>query len=256
MPPHAPSPGSHPHPRPRGHDAEAGLNRTQCGPAVDAYTRLASIVLNEQPMGAVLQQIADLAISCIPGADEASVTMVSGSRIYGSAFTGGLAAGLDDRQYGSGFSPTIEVARTGRAIAIDLAAHQHYPDFAYQACRYGIGQVLSLSLPGRKDIAGALTIYGYGATPFDTVTREIAQAFADHAAITALNCVIYAMAVDEGVQLRQALSSRAGIEQAKGIIMRDRSCNPDEAFAFLSAASSRRGQKVREIAQEVLRTAR
>ncbi|HST86048.1 MAG TPA: GAF and ANTAR domain-containing protein [Kineosporiaceae bacterium] len=236
---------------------DAGQNDIQHGLTVETLRKLGSIVVDEQPVSAVLQQIADLAALSIPSADEASVTMVRGSQLDSVAFSGRLGAALDERQYPSGFGPSLRVVRTGRTVSIDDTSHsQRFPGFAYQAHRNGITHVLSLRLRGRQELAGVLTIYGSGSTPFDLATRDTARVFADHAAPIALNCLIHALALEETVQLRQALTSRAVIEQAKGIVMRELLCGPDDAFAFLSEASAYTGRKVRDIAQELVRNTR
>ena len=43
------------------------------------------------------------------------------------------------------------------------------------------------------------------------------------------------------------------IEQAKGILMAESRCSPDEAFAMLRAASQRSNMKVRDLAEEIVR---
>ena len=42
------------------------------------------------------------------------------------------------------------------------------------------------------------------------------------------------------------------IEQAKGIVMAESRCSPDEAFAMLRAASRRSNKKVRDLAEEIV----
>jgi AmiR/NasT family two-component response regulator len=49
-------------------------------------------------------------------------------------------------------------------------------------------------------------------------------------------------------QLKQAMTSRAPIEQAKGLIMASRGCTPDEAFAILTKMSNHAHVKVRDLA--------
>ena len=57
---------------------------------------------------------------------------------------------------------------------------------------------------------------------------------------------------DEVQNLRAALRTRPVIEQAKGILMAERGCTPDEAFEMLSAASQRENRKIRDIAQAMV----
>jgi hypothetical protein len=67
----------------------------------------------------------------------------------------------------------------------------------------------------------------YGADqPLDQSSRDVAAGFASYAAVAVGNAAVYAGALDEVEQLRTAMASRAGIEQAKGIIMATRHCTP------------------------------
>ena len=53
---------------------------------------------------------------------------------------------------------------------------------------------------------------------------------------------------DEIRHLQQALRSQPVIEQAKGLLMAQHGCTPDEAFAMLMQASQRENRKLRDIA--------
>ena len=222
--------------------------------AVHAYAELAKIILNEQPLGVVMRRIAELAAEIIPGADDVSVTLIEREQARSVAFTGPLAVALDERQYEAGFGPCMDAAVTGQLIQIDdTAVGGDYPDFSRQAHRHGIRHTLSIGMPTHQSIAGALNIYGGGASgPFDQSARDIATTFAGYAAIALLNATLYAGVTDEVAQMRQALASRASIEQAKGILMRDRRCTADEAFIILREKSSRTNRKLRAIAQDII----
>jgi len=52
--------------------------------------------------------------------------------------------------------------------------------------------------------------------------------------------------------LRTALTSRATIDQAKGIIMARQGCSADEAFRHLVRVSSRTNTKLREVAAQIV----
>ncbi|WP_103350745.1 ANTAR domain-containing protein [Amycolatopsis sp. CA-128772] len=58
----------------------------------------------------------------------------------------------------------------------------------------------------------------------------------------------------ENEQLREALSSRAVIEQAKGMVMLVRGCSAREAFAVLVAVSQQSNVKLRDVATVVVAT--
>ena len=226
--------------------------------AVDPFAVLAAIVMNEQTLGEVLRQVADLARTVVPGADEVSVTLIERGRPTSVAFTGDLAVVLDERQYQDGFGPCVDAARTGRLITVEDTAHcPAYPEFAALAERKGVHRSLSVNIPTRQGVTAALNIYGSDAPgPFEPAAVDIAVAFAGYAAIALLNAALYAAAEAETDQLRQAMISRAGIEQAKGIVMRDRHCSADEAFIVLRDISAVTNRKVRDIAQSVIDDAR
>lgn len=225
--------------------------------ALPAYAQLAAIIVNERPLGVVLRRVVELAARLVPGADDVSITLIDHGRPRSVAFTGQLAAALDERQYADGFGPCMDAALTGQTITIeDTALDRHYPEFSRQARRHGIHHTLSLALPALQDTAGALNIYGAAeAGPFDQDTLDIAATFASYAAIGLLNAALYAGALDEIAHLRQAMASRAGIEQAKGILMGDRHCTPDQAFDVLRDTAARTHRKLRDVAQTILDSA-
>lgn len=52
--------------------------------------------------------------------------------------------------------------------------------------------------------------------------------------------------------LKAALQSRPVIDQAKGVLVAETGCTPDEAFGLLSTASQRANRKVRDIAEAIV----
>ena len=59
-------------------------------------------------------------------------------------------------------------------------------------------------------------------------------------------------ALDELAGLRRAMDSRAAIEQAKGIVMREQRCDADAAFDTLVRMSQQSHVKLRELAQRIV----
>ena len=68
---------------------------------------------------------------------------------------------------------------------------------------------------------------------------------ADQAAVTAR---IESKALQLADQMRQAMETRAVIEQAKGMLIATHGCTPDEAFQILSESSQRTNRKLRDLA--------
>ena len=57
---------------------------------------------------------------------------------------------------------------------------------------------------------------------------------------------------DEVQDLRAALQTRPVIDQAKGMLIAEHGCSPDEAFQMISHASQRENRKVRDIAKAMI----
>ena len=218
-----------------------------------AFAELSKIMLGEQQLSETLARVAELAKQSIAGAAEVSVTLLHDTDVASVAFSGSLAAQLDERQYEAGFGPCVDAALSGTTIAIDDTADSPtYPDFARLARQHGITHTLSTGLPVQRRTIGALNIYGTDEAAFDDTTRELATAFASYAAVALANADLYASTANLAANLQRALDSRAVIDQAKGILMRDHRISPDAAFDLLVKLSNSGNRRLREIAQDVV----
>jgi GAF domain-containing protein len=219
-----------------------------------AFAELGKIILGEQPLSATLERVAELAKQTIPGAADVSVTLLHDGEVASAAFTGPLAAQLDERQYEAGFGPCMDAATSGRTILIEDTAHSpSYPDFARLADRKGIRHTMSVGLPVQRQTIGALNVYGADATPFDEAKQELATAFASYAAVAVANAGVYATTATLAANLQRALESRAVIDQAKGILMSRHGLSADAAFDLLSKESQLTNRKLRDIAEDLVR---
>jgi GAF domain-containing protein len=218
-----------------------------------AFAELSKVMLGAQPLTATLARIAELAKRTIPGAAEVSVTLLQNGRAFSIAFTGPLASGLDERQYEADFGPCMDAALSGNTITIDdTARSEAYPDWARIAARHGITNTMSIGLPVEQRTVGALNVYGTDSTPFDQTNAELATAFASYAAVAVANAGVYASTATLAANLQKALESRAVIDQAKGILMREQHCSADAAFDELVRRSNNSNRRLREIAEDIV----
>jgi len=224
-----------------------------------AFAELSRIMLGAEPLGQVLERVAQLAQQAIPGVGAVSVTLLDGDQARSVAFTGDLAAALDERQYEAGFGPCMDAARTGATVAVpDTATEQTYANFAREARRHGVTNTVSIGLPIAERTIGALNVYGMEGDaegPFDQDAITIARTFGHYAAVALANAALYTSTAELVQQLQEALVSRAVIDQAKGILMAELRCTPDEAFTELARLSSRQERKLRDLAQEIVEQA-
>jgi GAF domain-containing protein len=218
-----------------------------------AFAELSKIMLGEQPLSATLERVAELAQQTIPGAAEVSVTLLQDGVAASMAFTGPVAAQLDERQYESGFGPCMDAATSGGTITIDDTADSPtYPDFARLAARRGVRHTMSIGLPVQRQTIGALNVYGTDETPFDAAQQELGTAFASYAAVAVANAGVYATTATLAANLQRALDSRAVIDQAKGILMARRGLSAEAAFDELSRQSQVTNRKLRDLAQDLV----
>jgi transcriptional regulator with GAF, ATPase, and Fis domain len=98
---------------------------------------------------------------------------------------------------------------------------------------------LSVPVPVREAVHGALDLYALDAHAFDDEARELARAFASYTAVAVHDLHLYESTRGPARNRDIAMQSRAVIEQAKGILMSQRRCGAAEAFTMLAAASQR-----------------
>jgi GAF domain-containing protein len=238
------------------------MDSTHPGPAGErpdprtAFAELSKIMLGAQPLSQIIARVAELAQQTIPGAVDVSVTLLQQEQVSTVAFSGALAAYLDERQYDAGFGPCMDAALSGTVISIPDTAHSPtYPDFGRVAARHGITHTMSIGLPIPERTVGGLNIYGTDDHPFDEATQEVATAFAGYAAVAVANASVYASTASLAANLQRALESRAVIDQAKGILIGQHHISPDEAFDLLCRQSQTSNRKIRDIARDTVERA-
>ena len=222
----------------------------------DAFAELGRIKLADTDIDAVLDKIAELAQRAIPGADEVSVTLMRGKGAHTAAFTGDLALACDERQYKRGHGPCLDASNTAATLLIDdMEKETRWPDYTSGAAEAGAHSSLSVGLPVHEAVTGALNIYSTKPDAFDDDAIVVAQTFAGYAAVALANAHLYETHAALTQHMQAAMESRAVIEQAKGIIMGDRRCSPDEAFQILSKLSQDTNRKLRDVAAALVASA-
>lgn len=204
----------------------------------------------------VVERVLRLTRRVLPGAEEASVTVIggrrAGARTVGS--TSALAARLDQEQYVSGNGPCLQAAASGAPVVVPDTAHDNsFPEFSTEASRLGIAASLSVALPGDPGAAASLNLYSRQSDGFDATDVALAELLATEAALALSDDDLIDQLSAEVEHMRAAMASRATIEMAKGVVMAQLHCGPDAAFAELRRRSSAAGRKLRDVADDVVR---
>lgn len=215
----------------------------------EAFAEFGRLRLTDITINTLLDKIVWLAKRSIPGASEVSVTVLHGDTAHTAAFTGELACTLDESQYERGHGPCLDAATTTATVSVpDTGSEQRWTDWARTAQQAGAHSSLSVGLPVHEKITGALNIYATTTHAFDDDVVALAQTFAEFASIGLENAHLYQRQLTLVGHMKKAMEKRAVIEQAKGIIMVERRCTAEEAFAVLVTLSQDSNRKLRDVA--------
>jgi GAF domain-containing protein len=218
-----------------------------------ALAALTTLLTSEEDLGRVLQRSVEQVTQALPGADMASVTVIRGDTAETVASTSQQVWTIDQEQYDAGDGPCLEAARTRQIVRTGTAeAEERWPRFTHSAEAAGVSSYLSSPLFIDEEFAGSLNLYSeqpHGFADFDVALLRL-YVTAASAAIAGARRQAEARELAE--QLAQAMSSRAVIDQAIGVLIAQRQVTAREAFQELSRQSQNTNVKVRDIAAGLL----
>lgn len=199
----------------------------------------------------VLASVTATALETIPGVDAAGVLLLRrGGAFETHAGTSELVHQLDKLQVEFGEGPCVEAAVDELIVrSEDFKVEQRWPRFSRSVVELGVRSALSFKLYTGTQTAGALNLFAFKPTVFDSQSEATGSVLAAHAAVALL-------ASRRGEQLESALASRDLIGQAKGIIMERFKVDALRAFEMLRELSQTGNTKLVEVAQRVVDTSR
>jgi GAF domain-containing protein len=197
----------------------------------------------------VMDGVVHLARDMVPGADEATITMVRTDRhCYSAAATSALASDFDVLQNESGEGPCLDVIWQQETVRVDdLATDPRWPVLGPRAAQRRIGSMLCLQLFVHRDTLGALDLLAHAKSAFTDESEHVGLLLASHAAIAAADAHHF-----ENVS--SALVNRDVIGQAKGILMERFKITSDQAFTVLAKVSQDTNRKLSAVADELAST--
>ena len=228
----------------------------QEGDLAGALAGLSTLSAGQFDLEALLTKVAGMAVQAIPGADGAGLTLLESDREDLIVKSTPFVRQIDDIQYGIGEGPCISAAATGQAMRSgSLGGDPRWPRFGPRAGRLGVHSVLSLPLRAPTAILGAMNVYAHAKDAFDERAEQLGELFALPAAITVLNAQILAQSRRLSTQLQAALTTRAVIDQAIGILRSRSGVTAAEAFARLREMSQLQHVKLAAVATSVVEDA-
>ena len=223
----------------------------------ECFRTMSRFLVGEENLDDALKRLAHLAVDAIEPADFAGMTVPDESGARTAVFTDSEATELDQAQYDTGIGPCLDALRNNSVFRIDSTDDDlHWKPFSQTAVDHGILSVLSVPMAVNDRAIGALNLYARGRSAFSVAHERHAAAFAEQAAIVLANAQDFASDSEVSPQMRQALAARAVIDRARALLMRTRSCTPDEAFQLLLAASRRSNASLQDAAHHIVQRAR
>lgn len=218
-----------------------------------ALSELAGLLLSTNSFEELLQGVAELSVRVIEPVATCGITLAQDDRVITAASADALASELDEEQYEHDSGPCLQSLACGEVVeAVDLAVEERWDGYPAVAMARGILSILSTPLIVKGKPVGVLNLYAGAARAFSAVDRQLASLLAGQAAIAVTAALRRYDEVTLSDHLRIALSSRSVIDQAIGIVMAHRKCDPEAAFATLRMISQRRNIKLRTVAAELV----
>ena len=220
---------------------------TSVGTVLDEFTA------GQPSLDEVLSRVVDYAVRLLDRVEGASITIFGEDmKPFTMIASDDWVRAVDAVQYSTQQGPCIEVAATSAPTSgsADLAVSDHWPVFGPRAAQLGGGAILAAGLSAHPDPTkvdsppGALNLYSRQAFAFEARDRDQAVLIAAIAGV-AIRLTQARITAD---RLREALSSRDVIGQAKGILMERHGVTEDRAFAMLRQASNQLNVKLRVVA--------
>ena len=219
---------------------------------------LAGLVAGSLGLPELLAEVAAFAVRAIPGADGAGVTLLrldrADNRVAALAASAPFVAAIDEIQYVTlNEGPCITAVLDRRTVRSgSLGQEKMWPRFGPSVGRWGVHSALSLPLLLPEQVVGALNVYAYGRDIFDQHAVDLGELFAKPAAVAVHNAQILADAQALTAKLRSALSTRALIDQAIGVMLVTTGGSAEDAFTQLQAMSQAEHRALPDVAQRVI----
>lgn len=198
-----------------------------------------------------LDAVVTVARDTMPGIDHVGVTLVhrDGS-LETAAASDEFVMELDRLQYELGEGPCLSaLADPARpVVVVEDARHSgEWRRFIPEAARRGLRAQLGVRLFVADVTFGALNLYSTSTDFLPDGTRQMAELFATHAALA----YGHKRQLDH---MQQALATRESIGRAVGIVMERYQLSSDRAFEYLVRVSSSSQTKLRDVAEELVRS--
>lgn len=201
-----------------------------------------------ETMWQTLQEVVDLAVVTVPGAETAGITVLRGDDFRSVAVSDESVRAVDRLQIELNEGPCLE-AITGRPVYSlpETRIEERWPLFAEGAAKLGVRSMLACRLATAEGTIASLNLHSTRPDAFDEQSVLLAAVSSAHASVAVATAQV-------NESLRASLRTRQSIGEACGMLRERHGLTSDAAFDLLVGASQRLNVKLRDIAAEVVAT--
>jgi GAF domain-containing protein len=223
------------------------------GGLAEARLRMSGVLLTQESVNTVVELVTSLAAATLPGTRGSGVSLLGHEGKRTTAASDPVVEQADLSQYELDEGPCLSAARERTVVRIDdLHTEQRWPRWREAVADLGLRSVLSVPLIAGGESIGAMKVYSGDVAAYDGRSERLLGFFAEQAAILLANMRSLQDAQQLSAQLKEALTNRDVIGQAKGILIAQGAANEEAAFGMLVSASQRTNVKLHEVAAQVV----
>jgi GAF domain-containing protein len=196
----------------------------------ESLAALSQLATAQMEFTDVLSRVAEYAVLAIPRADGVGLTLAEARHAQTIVASAPFVAEVEAVQLGIDEGPCITAMAEGRAVRSgSLATDAQWPQFGPAVGDLGVRSALAVPLLNAGDVLGAMNVYSHQSDAFDERAVVMGELFAVPAAIAVHNAQVLAHAQRVAARLETALTQRAVIDQAIGILIGRVGCTADQA---------------------------
>lgn len=219
------------------------------------YARMSGLLLSEETVQTALRLVTSLAKDTIPGTVGSGVTLIDErGHPTSTAASDGVVERADILQYELDEGPCLDAWKHRSLVRIDDIPDRRWPEWSAAVSPLFIRSTLSVPLVAGDTAFGAMKVYSEQPNVFGDREERLLALFAAQAAIPLANMQSLEKAQQLSAGLREALNHRQVIGQAMGILMAPGGIDETAAFTRLAGMSQRQNKKLRDVAQDLVRS--
>jgi len=218
-----------------------------------SLSALSTLATGQLSLTETLTEVAKFALQAIAQADGAGLILWQDRRRSTVVSTADFVQEIDGIEQSIGEGPSISAVADRRIMRSgSLGGERRWPHYGPRVGRLGVHSVVSIPLLTPDGVLGAMNVYARAKNAFDEESEHSGQMFAVPAAIAVQNAQVLEDTKRLAATLQAALSTRAVVDQALGIIRSRSGCSSEEAYRRLRAMSQSKNTKLIVVAQSVV----